>query len=86
MKIRHAGTQSESSAEKEAQMKCAKCGFECESFARVKCSRPFTAYNPMEGLNAWGPWSAEKQIICQVGQYIHFIVEGEHRLVKMDAG
>jgi len=66
-------------------MKCPRCNQEIDGYAEVNTDRPFTATSPFEGLNAWGPFSAEKVIRCRHGQYVHFefVDTREHRLVKM---
>lgn len=46
---------------------------------------PFTGVEPMEGLKAWGAYSADKELICHEGAYVHFrfLDNQEERLVQM---
>lgn len=54
------------------------------SYAECETTRPFTAYSPMEGLNAWGAADMPKEAVCYSGgEYIHFRTPTEERLVRM---
>lgn len=67
--------------------KCPKClkPFEEVYTVHTTSKEPFTGVNPMEGLTAYGAYQAEKELLCHVGNYVHFrfLSDGEERLVRM---
>ena len=65
-------------------MKCPICNKKVEDYFESSVKEPFTHYNPLAGLTIYGPFSAEKETICQTEKYLHFRFEdGEERLVKL---
>lgn len=67
--------------------KCPHCfkAFEQVYTVHTTSKEPFTGVEPMEGLTAYGAYFAEKELLCHVGDYIHFrfLNDGEERLVRM---
>ena len=65
---------------------CPICGKSVEYF-EFQCDETFTAPTELrfKGLNVWGVYSAEKEIICQNDDYVHFkfAADNHERLVKM---
>lgn len=64
-------------------MNCPFCGGKINKRYEIHADEAFTAYNPFQGLVVWGPYSAEKEIICEKNGVVHFRIGEEHRLVKM---
>ena len=65
-------------------MKCPKCEKEIEAYFEADTATPFTSKNPYDGLIIWGPYSAQKEVICEVPGFIHFrFADLEDRLVKL---
>ena len=63
---------------------CPICLLPVSDYSEVRTDKPFTAYNPFEGLNAWGAYSIPKQTLCfKGGQIIHFKIGDSERLVRM---
>lgn len=59
---------------------CPICKTKIDDYAECRTATPFTAYDPMEGLIAWGAYSAPKETVCYTGrQYIHFRTPGDER-------
>lgn len=68
-------------------MKCPKCfkSFEHMYTVHTTSKQPFTGVNAMEGLTAYGAIQAEKELLCHVGDFVHFrfVNDEEERLVRM---
>jgi len=62
---------------------CPTCGKKVFDTHEMPETEPFTATNPMHGLEVWGPYSAKKTILCQGRTWIHFQVNCEERLVEL---
>ena len=63
---------------------CPICGEKVDVYFEIDAAEPFTANDLREGLMVWGPYSADKETICQKGQFVHFkFGDIETRLVKM---
>lgn len=64
---------------------CPMCKEKIDSFATCRADEPFTAKEPMEGLDDWGAYSAEKELLCFDGKYVHFRFLGDNstRLVEL---
>lgn len=62
---------------------CPTCGKQVQQTYQVPETEPFTATDPMLGLQVWGPYSAEKTILCQGRTWIHFQTNCEERLVHL---
>lgn len=64
---------------------CPTCGKKVDDNYQVPETEPFTATNPMLGLQVWGPYSSEKTILCQGRTWVHFKFEadGNERLVQL---
>jgi len=66
-------------------VKCPNCKKDVDDVCYVDTAEPFTAYNPWEGLNAWGPADVPKQLVCCTGQWAHikFMDNNDERMVRM---
>ena len=63
---------------------CPICKKKIDSFYKSECEEPFTHFNPMQGLTIYGPFSAEKETICNENGFLHFrFTDGENRLVEL---
>ena len=63
---------------------CPICKKKIDSYFKRECEEPFTHYNPMIGLTIYGPYSADKEVICNEDGYLHFMFgDGDHRLVEL---
>lgn len=63
---------------------CPICNQKVDEFAECRTDKPFTAYDPMEGINAWGAFDMPKEIVCYNGGHVvHFKYPGGERLVVM---
>lgn len=60
---------------------CPICRTEIDLYAECRTAKPFTAYDPIEGLNAWSAYDVPKETVCyrEGGEYIHFRTPGEDR-------
>ena len=66
---------------------CPICKKEIDNYFESSHREPFIHHSPFHGLIIYGPYSAEKEVICQNEDYLHFVfVDGEHRLVKLGVG
>lgn len=65
---------------------CPMCKKKVDSYTTCRADEPFTAKEPIEGLEAWGAYSVEKELLCFDGTYVHFrfVADGESRLVKLE--
>lgn len=65
---------------------CPVCKVKVDCYDECNTDKPFTAYDVLEGLNAWGAASVPKEVVCYTGgELIHFTTPGLHRLVRMTA-
>lgn len=64
---------------------CPLCKEKIDSFATCRASEPFTAKEPVEGLEAWGTYDNPKELMCFDGKYVHFrfLADGSTRLVEL---
>ena len=63
---------------------CPICKGKVDSYRRSLFVEPFTHINPMVGLEIYGPYSAEKETICNENGFLHFVfADGESRLVEL---
>lgn len=64
---------------------CPMCKEKVDSFATCRADEPFTAKEPMEGLEAWGTYDTPKELLCLDGTYVHFrfLGDGSTRLVEL---
>ncbi len=63
---------------------CPLCGAKVAVAYQSDSPEPFTSHSPYAGLIMWGPYSAEKQVLCQNERFVHFVFgDGEHRLVRL---
>ena len=72
----------------EAPTHCPMCKEPIDEFAECRTAEPYMAYNPMEGLSAWGAYDVPKETVCYTGgKWIHFRTPGKdkplERLVLM---
>ena len=64
-------------------MICPICKQEVLVYYEVDTDEAFTAYNPLSGLRARGPYDVPKEVKCIRDGFVHFDCCGEERLVKM---
>jgi len=54
-------------------MHCPICGKKVDDFATCDTDKPFTAFDPIEGLNAWSAYDVPKRVLCyNGGATVHF--------------
>ena len=65
-------------------MICPGCNNEVMDVVECDTDNPFTAYNPMDGLTAWGAYSVQKELLHIERQTAHIkFADGHERLVIM---
>jgi len=65
-------------------MECPICKKEVTVFYQAHTNKPFTAYDPEEGLTIWGPYDVPKKVICENERFVHFnFADQEERLVEL---
>ena len=65
-------------------MECPICRKDVASFHKANTNKPFTSYDPIEGLTVWGPYSAPKIVLCENKRFVHFqFADTEERLVEL---
>lgn len=62
---------------------CPVCNQKVDSYIETDVDTPFTHWNPMLGIDIWGPYSSEKPVVCETNEYVHFTFAGQDRLVKL---
>lgn len=65
-------------------MQCPECKEEVAEYEEVNTAKLWTARDVVEGLTAWGPYDAEKELLHISGQLAHIrFDDGTSRLVRM---
>lgn len=63
---------------------CPICSKEVHSFYISLIKEAFVHTNPFLGLEIYGPYDLQKNVICQNNDWVHFTFpSGENRLVKL---
>ena len=65
-------------------MECPICKKQVRFFYKANTDKPFTSYDPMEGLTVWGPYDVSKKVICKNKRFVHFrFADLEERLIEL---
>lgn len=64
---------------------CPICGKPVQSYYETEATKPFIHTIPFIGLEIWGSLQADKEVVCNNDQFVHFVFlhNNDNRLVKM---